>query len=65
VQNLNKNALRIRCCDCAVNITDYVPIAKPQMENVYMTQYDWKMLEEAGLIKWISRIERIENRKPY
>ena len=33
-------------------ITDYAPISKtPQLENVYMTQYDWKMLEEAGLIK--------------
>jgi DNA polymerase-3 subunit alpha len=33
-------------------ITDYSPIAKaPQVDDVYMTQYDMKMLEDAGLIK--------------
>jgi DNA polymerase-3 subunit alpha len=54
LENLNKNA-SLHASGVVIapsDITDYVPISKtPQMENVYMTQYDWKMLEEAGLIK--------------
>jgi DNA polymerase-3 subunit alpha len=34
------------------DISNFVPVAKaPQSDNQYMTQYDMKMLEEAGLIK--------------
>jgi len=54
LENLNKNA-SLHASGVVIapsDITDYVPICKtPQMENVYMTQFDWKMLEEAGLIK--------------
>lgn len=54
LENLNKNA-SLHASGVVIapsDITDYVPISKtPQMENVYMTQYDMKMLEEAGLIK--------------
>jgi DNA polymerase-3 subunit alpha len=54
LENLNKNA-SLHASGVVIapsDITDYAPISKtPQMENVYMTQYDWKMLEEAGLIK--------------
>lgn len=54
LENLNKNA-SIHASGVVIapsSITDYVPVAKtPQLENQYMTQYDMKMLEEAGLIK--------------
>ncbi len=54
LENLNKNA-SLHASGVVIapsDITDYVPISKtPQMENVYMTQYDMKMLEDAGLIK--------------
>jgi DNA polymerase-3 subunit alpha len=54
LENLNKNA-SLHASGVVIapsDITDYVPICKtPQLENVYMTQYDMKMLEEAGLIK--------------
>lgn len=54
LENLNKNA-SVHASGVVIapsDITDYVPVSKtPQVENQYMTQYDMKMLEEAGLIK--------------
>ena len=54
LENLNKNC-SMHASGVVIapsDITDYVPISKtPQVDNVYMTQYDMKMLEEAGLIK--------------
>ncbi|RPI13155.1 MAG: DNA polymerase III subunit alpha [Ignavibacteriae bacterium] len=54
LENLNKNA-SIHASGVVIapsSITDYVPVAKtPQVDNQFMTQYDMKMLEEAGLIK--------------
>lgn len=54
LENLNKN-VSMHASGVVIapsDISDYVPIAKaPQTDNQYMTQYDMKMLEEAGLIK--------------
>lgn len=54
LENLNKNA-SIHASGVVIapsSITDYVPVSKtPQVDNQYMTQFDMKMLEEAGLIK--------------
>ena len=54
LENLNKN-VSMHASGVVIapsDITDYVPVAKaPQSEDLYMTQYDMKMLEEAGLIK--------------
>jgi DNA polymerase-3 subunit alpha len=54
LENLNKNA-SLHASGVVIapsEITDYVPVARtPQAENQYMTQYDMKMLEDAGLIK--------------
>ncbi|HJY63749.1 MAG TPA: DNA polymerase III subunit alpha [Ignavibacteria bacterium] len=54
LENLNKN-VSMHASGVVIapsDITDYVPISKtPQLENVFMTQYDMKMIEEAGLIK--------------
>lgn len=54
LENLNKNC-SMHASGVVIapsDITDYVPISKtPQMDNVFMTQYDMKMLEDAGLIK--------------
>lgn len=54
LENLNKN-VSIHASGVVIapsEISNYVPVAKaPQSDNIYMTQYDWKMLEEAGLIK--------------
>ncbi|HRE11769.1 MAG TPA: DNA polymerase III subunit alpha, partial [Ignavibacteria bacterium] len=54
LENLNKN-VSMHASGVVIapsDISDYVPIAKaPQSENQYMTQYDMKMLEDAGLIK--------------
>jgi len=54
LENLNKN-VSMHASGVVIapsDITDYVPISKtPQLDNVYMTQYDMKMIEEAGLIK--------------
>jgi DNA polymerase-3 subunit alpha len=54
LENLNKNS-SVHASGVVIapsDITDYAPVCRtPQMENQFMTQYDWKMLEEAGLIK--------------
>ncbi len=54
LENLNKN-VSMHASGVVIapsDITDYVPVSKtPQMENQYMTQFDMKMLEKAGLIK--------------
>ncbi|HMQ80570.1 MAG TPA: DNA polymerase III subunit alpha [Ignavibacteria bacterium] len=54
LENLNKN-VSMHASGVVIapsDISDYVPIAKaPQSDNQYMTQYDMKMLEDAGLIK--------------
>ncbi len=54
LENLNKN-VSMHASGVVIapsDITDYVPVAKtPQLDNQFMTQYDLKMLEEAGLIK--------------
>jgi len=54
LENLNKNA-SVHASGVVIapsDITDFAPICRtPQMENQYMTQYDMKMLEDAGLIK--------------
>jgi DNA polymerase-3 subunit alpha len=54
LENLNKN-VSIHASGVVIapsEITDFSPIAKaPQVDDVFMTQYDMKMLEEAGLIK--------------
>lgn len=54
LENLNKN-VSMHASGVVIapsDISDYVPVAKaPQSDNQYMTQYDMKMLEEAGLIK--------------
>lgn len=54
LENLNKN-VSMHASGVVIapsDISDYVPVAKaPQTDNQYMTQYDMKMLEEAGLIK--------------
>ncbi|MCX7878183.1 MAG: DNA polymerase III subunit alpha [Ignavibacteria bacterium] len=54
LENLNKN-VSMHASGVVIapsDITDYVPVAKaPQSDDQYMTQYDMKMLEEAGLIK--------------
>ncbi|MCC6865716.1 MAG: DNA polymerase III subunit alpha [Ignavibacteria bacterium] len=54
LENLNKN-VSMHASGVVIapsDISDYVPVAKaPQSENQYMTQYDMKMLEDAGLIK--------------
>lgn len=54
LENLNKNA-SMHASGVVIapdDITNYVPVAKtPQVDNQFMTQYDMKMLEEAGLIK--------------
>lgn len=54
LENLNKN-VSIHASGVVIapsDITDYVPVAKaPLSDDQYMTQYDMKMLEEAGLIK--------------
>lgn len=54
LENLNKNS-SVHASGIVIapsDITNYVPVCRtPQVENQYMTQYDMKMLEEAGLIK--------------
>ncbi len=54
LENLNKN-VSMHASGVVIapsDISNYVPVAKvPQSENQFMTQYDMKMLEEAGLIK--------------
>jgi len=54
LENLNKN-VSMHASGVVIapsDITDYVPVAKtPQVDNQFMTQYDMKMLEAAGLIK--------------
>lgn len=54
LENLNKN-VSMHASGVVIapsDITDYVPVAKmPQVDNQFMTQYDMKMLEDAGLIK--------------
>jgi DNA polymerase III subunit alpha len=54
LENLNKN-VSMHASGVVIapsDISDYVPIAKaPQSDNQFMTQYDMKMLEDAGLIK--------------
>ncbi|MEO8513902.1 MAG: DNA polymerase III subunit alpha [Ignavibacteria bacterium] len=54
LENLNKN-VSMHASGVVIapsDISDFVPIAKaPQSDNQFMTQYDMKMLEEAGLIK--------------
>lgn len=54
LENLNKN-VSMHASGVVIapsDISNYVPIAKaPQSDNQYMTQYDMKMLEDAGLIK--------------
>ena len=54
LENLNKN-VSVHASGIVIapsDITDFVPVCKtPQVENQYMTQYDMKMLEDAGLIK--------------
>jgi DNA polymerase-3 subunit alpha len=54
LENLNKN-VSIHASGVVIapsNITDHSPVARtPQTDNQYMTQYDMKMLEDAGLIK--------------
>ncbi|MFI5211692.1 MAG: DNA polymerase III subunit alpha [Ignavibacteria bacterium] len=54
LENLNKN-VSMHASGVVIapsDITDYVPVAKtPQIDNQFMTQYDMKMLEDAGLIK--------------
>ena len=54
LENLNKN-VSMHASGVVIapsDITDYVPISKaPQVNDQFMTQYDMKMLEEAGLIK--------------
>jgi DNA polymerase III subunit alpha len=54
LENLNKN-VSLHASGVVIapsDITDYVPVAKtPQVDNQFMTQYDMKMLEDAGLIK--------------
>lgn len=54
LENLNKN-VSLHASGVVIapaEISEYVPVAKvPQTDNQYMTQYDMKMLEEAGLIK--------------
>lgn len=54
LENLNKN-VSMHASGVVIapsDISNYVPIAKvPQSDNQFMTQYDMKMLEEAGLIK--------------
>ncbi len=54
LENLNKN-VSMHASGVVIapsDISNYVPVAKaPQQDNQYMTQYDMKMLEEAGLIK--------------
>jgi len=54
LENLNKNA-SLHASGVVIapsEITDFAPVARtPQLENQYMTQYDMKMLEDAGLIK--------------
>lgn len=54
LENLNKN-VSMHASGVVIapsEISDYVPIAKaPQQDSQYMTQYDMKMLEDAGLIK--------------
>lgn len=54
LENLNKN-VSMHASGVVIapsDISDFVPIAKvPQSDNQFMTQYDMKMLEDAGLIK--------------
>ncbi len=54
LENLNKN-VSMHASGVVIapsDITDYVPVSKaPQFDNQFMSQYDMKMLEEAGLIK--------------
>ena len=54
LENLNKN-VSMHASGVVIapsDITDFVPVAKtPQIDNQFMTQYDMKMLEDAGLIK--------------
>lgn len=54
LENLNKN-VSMHASGVVIapsDISNYVPVAKaPQSDNQYMTQYDMKMLEDAGLIK--------------
>lgn len=54
LENLNKNS-SMHASGVVIapsDITDYVPICRtPQMDNVFMTQFDMLMLEKAGLIK--------------
>ena len=54
LENLNKN-VSMHASGVVIapsDISNYVPVAKvPQSENQYMTQYDMKMIEDAGLIK--------------
>jgi len=54
LENLNKN-VSVHASGIVIaptTITDYSPLARtPQADNQYMTQYDMKMLEDAGLIK--------------
>ena len=54
LENLNKN-VSIHASGVVIapsEITDFAPIAKaPQVDDVFMTQYDMKMLEDVGLIK--------------
>jgi DNA polymerase III subunit alpha len=54
LENLNKNS-SVHASGVVIapsDITNYVPVCRtPQVENQFMTQYDMKMLEDAGLIK--------------
>ncbi len=54
LENLNKNA-SVHASGIVIapsDITDFAPVCKtPQVDNQFMTQFDMKMLEEAGLIK--------------
>jgi DNA polymerase-3 subunit alpha len=54
LENLNKNA-SVHASGVVIapsDITDFAPVCRtPQTENQFMTQYDMKMLEDAGLIK--------------
>lgn len=54
LENLNKNA-SIHASGIVIapsDVTDYVPLAKAANEdNVYCTQYDMNLLEDAGMIK--------------
>lgn len=54
LENLNKNS-SMHASGVVIapgNITDYSPLAKaPQVDDIFVTQYDMKMLEDVGLIK--------------